>query len=96
MHWGGQGGEGGRSALVLDAACLHPVLHYVSLSHISILSAMGASFDIKKACGKPYIQLYLNYYYCALPIFIILHLFVCKELFISHVCSFMHLVFGYV
>ncbi len=28
---------GGRSALVLDAACLHLVLHYVSLSHISIL-----------------------------------------------------------
>jgi hypothetical protein len=34
---GGGGGEEGRSALVLDAACLHLVLHYVSLSHISIL-----------------------------------------------------------
>ncbi len=34
--WGGGGGEG-RSALVLDAACLHLVLHYVSLSRISIL-----------------------------------------------------------
>jgi hypothetical protein len=34
----GRGGGGeGRSALVLDAACLHLILHYVSLSHISIL-----------------------------------------------------------
>jgi hypothetical protein len=31
---GGGVGEG-RSALVLDAACLHLILHYVSLSHIS-------------------------------------------------------------
>ena len=34
--WGGGSGEG-RPALVLDAACLHLALHYVSLSHISIL-----------------------------------------------------------
>jgi hypothetical protein len=31
---GGGVGEG-RSALVLDAACLYLILHYVSLSHIS-------------------------------------------------------------
>jgi hypothetical protein len=42
LAWGGctgasRGGEEGGPALVLDAACLHPVLHYVSLSHISIL-----------------------------------------------------------
>jgi hypothetical protein len=34
---GGGGGREGRSALVQDAACLHLVLHCVSLSHISIL-----------------------------------------------------------
>ncbi len=30
-------GEGGRSVLVLDAACLHLVPHYISLSPISVL-----------------------------------------------------------
>ncbi len=38
LAWGGCTKErGGGSALVLDAACLHLILHYVSLSHISIL-----------------------------------------------------------
>ncbi len=32
---GRAGGEEGRSALVLDAACLHPILLYVSLSPVS-------------------------------------------------------------
>jgi hypothetical protein len=34
---GGGGVVKGRPALVLDAACLHLALHYVSLSHLSIL-----------------------------------------------------------
>ncbi len=33
----GEGGRESRSVLVLDAACMHVVLHYVSLSRISIL-----------------------------------------------------------
>ncbi len=39
--WGGGRGRAGRSenkfVLVLNAACMHVVLHYVSLSHISVL-----------------------------------------------------------
>ncbi len=34
---GGEGVRESKSVLVLDAACMHVVLHYVSLSHISIL-----------------------------------------------------------
>ncbi len=51
---GGRGGEGreGGLALVLDAACLHLVLHYASLFHISIL--LWGLLLYKNACGKPY------------------------------------------
>ncbi len=38
MRGEGEGREGREQlALVLDAACMHVVLHFVSLSHISIL-----------------------------------------------------------
>ena len=33
----GGGERESKSVLVLDAACMHVVLHYVSLSHISVL-----------------------------------------------------------
>jgi hypothetical protein len=34
---GGGGGRESKFVLVLDAACMHVALHYVSLSHISVL-----------------------------------------------------------